>query len=100
MGLIEKDNQAELNGPRYEPDKIGEMVEVPTSLTLKERADAAVADKAPKFYGIAAPEKRVCTTWEECKKICTWCQRCPVSKLSHEGGGRSIHRKSACSKSA
>merc|ERR1712187_668544 len=56
-----------MGGPAYEYDKNGDIVEVATSLTLKERVDAATADKGPKFYGIAAPEKRVCTSWEECK---------------------------------
>merc|ERR1712139_549380 len=27
------------------------------------------AAAGPKFYGIAAPEKRVCTSWEECKPL-------------------------------
>merc|ERR1712187_103898 len=65
---MERERQAEENGPSYEYDKDGEIVEVQTSLSLKERVDAAAAEKGPKFYGIAAPEKRICTSWEECKK--------------------------------
>ncbi|CAE7231699.1 unnamed protein product [Symbiodinium sp. CCMP2456] len=39
-----------------------QLVEVPGSRSLKERAGITV-----KFYGVAAPVKRICTSWEECK---------------------------------
>eukprot|EP00931_Biecheleriopsis_adriatica_P059219 TRINITY_DN353_c0_g1_i3.p1 TRINITY_DN353_c0_g1~~TRINITY_DN353_c0_g1_i3.p1 ORF type:complete len:572 (+),score=167.19 TRINITY_DN353_c0_g1_i3:70-1716(+) len=67
--IINKEAECEANGPAFEyKGEDMELVEVPGTRTLKERVAAMLSDKPPKFYGIALPEKRVCTSWEECKK--------------------------------
>lgn len=67
--IAEKEKACETNGPAFEYDANMELVEVPGTRTLKERVAAALADRPAKFYGIAFPEKRVCTNWEECKPL-------------------------------
>eukprot|EP00913_Durusdinium_trenchii_P009762 g9170.t1 len=42
-----------------------ELIEVPNTRSLKERAGP---EKKSKFYGVAKPEPRICTSWEECKQ--------------------------------
>jgi len=64
-----KEKMAEENGPAYEYNADMELVEVPGTRTLKERVLTERGDKPAKFYGVAAPEKRVCTSWEECKPL-------------------------------
>eukprot|EP00930_Biecheleria_cincta_P070539 TRINITY_DN58179_c0_g1_i1.p1 TRINITY_DN58179_c0_g1~~TRINITY_DN58179_c0_g1_i1.p1 ORF type:complete len:553 (-),score=161.51 TRINITY_DN58179_c0_g1_i1:117-1775(-) len=69
LWIIEKEKVCEANGPAFEYDANMELVEVPGTRSLKERVAAALADKPAKYYGIAFPEKRVCTNWEECKPL-------------------------------
>jgi len=64
-----REKMAEENGPAYEYNADMELVEVPGTRTLKERVLTEQGDKPVKFYGVAAPEKRVCTSWEECKPL-------------------------------
>lgn len=43
-----------------------ELVEVLATRSLKDRVGQQ--EKKQKFYGVAKPEKRICTSWEECKQ--------------------------------
>mmetsp|Transcript_100556 Transcript_100556/g.178565 ORF Transcript_100556/g.178565 Transcript_100556/m.178565 type:complete len:508 (-) Transcript_100556:128-1651(-) len=67
--IIAREKICEEHGPQYEQNDDMEMVEVPGTRSLKERVLTDGGDKPAKFYGIAAPEKRVCTSWAECKPL-------------------------------
>ena len=64
--LMEKEKNCEAHGPAFEYNADMELVEVPSSRSLRDRVGASQEKKA-KFYGVAKPEKRICTSWEECK---------------------------------
>lgn len=64
--LMEKEKNCEAHGPAFEYNADMELVEVPSSRSLRDRVGGSQEKKA-KFYGVAKPEKRICTSWEECK---------------------------------
>ncbi|CAJ1365365.1 unnamed protein product [Effrenium voratum] len=66
LWVTEKERLCEAHGPQYEYNADMDLVEVPNTRSLKERVGEKL--KAQKFYGVARPEKRICTSWEECKQ--------------------------------
>merc|ERR1711972_41259 len=68
LWLMQREKQCEENGPAYEYNANDELIEIPSSRSLRERVEEwRLKEKGSKFYAIAAPEKRVCTSWDECK---------------------------------
>eukprot|EP00435_Cladocopium_sp_Y103_P072275 s658_g39.t1 len=58
--------QSQITFQVWQFSKEMELVEVPASRSLKDRVGQQ--EKKQKFYGVAKPEKRICTSWEECKQ--------------------------------
>lgn len=64
--VTEKERVCLADGPAYEYNDEMELVEVLATRSLKDRVGQQ--EKKQKFYGVAKPQKRICTSWEECKQ--------------------------------